>query len=149
MEEVKLLINTAISNGHDVWVNGGSSSESISLLEHAMGLTFPMSLRNFLVSYGGLGIYDNFISGIVSEDSLELSGGGIYADTMFLREDFPDLPKSYWVIQVHEDGAYCIDTASKSRGDEFHIVNFEYGQSQIVSDSFSAFLEDKFFAPWI
>ena len=108
-------------------------------------------IKEFLEIYGALGIYDNFISGIIDNNPLEVAAGGIYGDTIVLREDFDDIPKSLWVISKHEDGAYCLDTSNPTQNGEFAIVNCEYGYNgkpNVVAKNFSDFLCKQFLEGW-
>ncbi|MCA9077870.1 MAG: hypothetical protein KDA93_22775 [Planctomycetaceae bacterium] len=49
---------------------------------------------------------------------------------MILREECSDLPDGFWVIQRHEDGAFCLDVNRKMNGDEYAVVDFESGTIQ-------------------
>ncbi|WMS89024.1 SMI1/KNR4 family protein [Pleionea litopenaei] len=146
--DIQNKIDIVRKNGHEVWVSGGVSLDAIETLEDKMGIQLPILLKEFLLEFGALGIYDCFLSGISELDPLSLSGGNIYADTCFLREDYPNLGENLWVLQLNEDGAYCLDTAEKSSNGEFAIVSFESGNSKVVYNSFPEFLTG-YFKPWI
>lgn len=150
MDEIKRLLNLVQAQGHDVWIGDPASPEAMAKLEDAMQVALPGSLRLFLTTYGVLGVYDNFLSGIVDDDPLDTDGGGIYSDTLALRE-YGEVPESFWVIRVHEDGAYCIDTSKPTDDGEFAVVNYEYGSCQhdrILAKSYTDFVCRWFFASW-
>jgi len=151
MEEVEVLLEKIRTNGHEVWVNGATSSDAIVELEKEMKVELPESLRLFLTNYGAIGIYDIFISGIIENNPLDDSAGGIYSDTKYMKEEFADMSDSLWVISKHEDGAYCIDISKSRKNGEYAIVNLEYGNTQnptVVSQSFSEFLCEWFLKGW-
>jgi hypothetical protein len=56
------------------------------------------------------------------------------------------------VIQRHEDGAYCLDSARAEGGGEWPVVNFEFGPVQHdepVARSFEEWLLEFFLVPWV
>jgi len=147
------LIEQSNKEGDDVWIAGGASQESVEALEKAMGFKLPSSYRSFLLNFGGLYVMDCALSGIVSDDPLKLEGGNIYADTLNMRDEYSkvcDVPQHLWVVEPHEDGAYCFDINHPMPEDEFGIVNFEPGQynpksPEILAVSFNEYVENWYF----
>ena len=151
MDEIDRLLQLVRIQGHDVWVGGPASTTSVAQLQEAIGVTIPLSLGAFLTKYGALGVYDNFLSGIVENDPLSTDCGGIYGDTLVLRED-PATPKCLWAIYRHEDGAYCIDISRPVHDGEFAIVNYEHGSNQhneILTVSYWDFAKRWFLQGWV
>ncbi len=97
-DDIERLIRKIRSNGHEVWIAGPVSPEAIAGLESLIGSQLPSSYKAFLAAYGGLGIYDSFVSGILDNDPSRMEVGGLYADTMFLREDASEIPSSLLII---------------------------------------------------
>jgi cell wall assembly regulator SMI1 len=143
MYRIEGLISKVREQGHDVWVSGPATKSAIDALQAKIGVQLPESLVKFLLKYGAIGIYDTFLSGIIDDNPLELGGGGIFGDTHFLREDFPNIPSSFWVVEKHEAGAYCLDLNAPTKNGEYEIVNFEgmnQGQNKCVATSFENFV---------
>ena len=151
MNEVDLALQKIRTRGHDVWIAGPASEESIDQLEYELRIQLPKSLRSFLSRYGALGIGDQFISGILNDNPLDLQGGSIYADTMLLREDHKQAPDSLLVILQHDDGAYCLDSNQTGSDGEFGIVKYENASIQHlkpIAINFKVFLFDWFLNEW-
>jgi hypothetical protein len=104
-----------------------------------MGEQLPPSVRSYLQEFGCVSLGDVHLSGIVGNDPYAAEGGSIAFDTAQLRATAPELPPSYWVVLVHEDGAYCLDYSVRNEG-EPRVVNFERGSSSPVAQSFSEFV---------
>ena len=150
MDDIDHLLQQLRELGHDVWIAGPATLESVSLLQSAIGFEMPRSLKAMLATYGALGVYDDFLSGIIDNRPLTTSAGTIYGDTMLLRED-PKVPREFWSICPHQDGAYCIDFNRPTHGGEFAIVNFEHGSvqhSEILTDSYWDFVRRWFLEGW-
>ena len=151
---IQELVEKSNKCGEEVWIAGGASELAISTIENAIGVRLPNSYREFLKQYGGLYVIDKGISGIVNENPLAMEGGGIYADTIFMRQTYSsqyDVPDYLWVLQVHEDGAYCFNFKLNTVDDEFGIVNYEpYLPESTFSDAialtFSEYIEQRFFS---
>ena len=124
MNKVEQLVKEVEAKGHDVWIGGRASPQTIRELGKKLGVELPASLEAFLGQYGTMSIGDDVISGIIDDQPLAMRSGGIYGDTLIMRRDSPEMPASLWVIQKHEDGAYCMDVARPTTGGEFAIVNF-------------------------
>lgn len=150
MDVVSLLLQHVRMKGHDVWVGEPATEDAIAQLQAVIGVDIPPSLRTFLTNYGALGIADNFLSGIIDNEPLSTDAGGIYGDTLNLRES-GDAPQSLWVICSHEDGSYCIDTSRPAQNGEFAIVNFEHGSQQhgvVLTESYLDFVQRWFLQGW-
>ncbi|WP_053982293.1 SMI1/KNR4 family protein [Marinagarivorans algicola] len=151
--DIESLINKSKEKGEDVWVSGGVDEFSIKTLEEEVGFNFPESYRNFLRTYGALYAMDNGLSGITQADPLEMGGGNLYADTIFMREDYAeqyDVPDYLWVLEKHGHGAYCFNTNIKLDNGEYGIVNYalflsKESHSETIATSFPEFLEKWYF----
>ena len=130
------IIEIYRNDDFEIWINGPSSKESLLQLEANLKFKFPDSISDFILEFGSLGIGDKFISGIITKDPLELEGGNIYADTYFIKQDFPSFPNNLIVIQLHEDGAYCLDLNDKC------IYNFEINELTKVAVNFEEFINN-------
>ncbi len=143
MDEIIRLVGIVQAHGHEVWIGGGASTTAVSELENAMGVALPPTFKSFLTTYGALGVYDNFLSGIINDEPLATECGCIYGDTLTLRDRGDDVPTSLWVIRVHADGAYCIDTSRPTENGEFAVVNYEFHSNQhkdILARSYPEFV---------
>ncbi len=148
MKKVPELLKEVEANGYDVWVGGAASPGAVAELEGGLGIELPPTLKAFLVVYGAIGVEDSFVSGIVGDDPLAKKAGGIYGDTLFMRQDFAGMPASLWVVQKHEDGAYCMDANRPTADGELAIVDYEGGSAEYVASSFDEFLCDWFLDGW-
>ncbi len=151
MNQVAELLEKVKARGHDLWIGGSASPGAILELERKVGVELPATLEVFLAEYGAMGIGDDFISGIIDNEPLAMQAGGIYADTLFMKQDFPDMPASLWVVAKHEDGAYCMDVGRPATSGELAIVNYEFESFQHekrIASSFEEFLCEWFLATW-
>src|SRR5512137_168470 len=96
------------AKGHTVDVAGPATSDAISRIESAVGRSLPGSYRSFLLTVGGLSIYDNTVSGVWNGNDIDGGCGTVMGDTGMLRSE-RGLPDGFLVIRAHEDGAYCLD----------------------------------------
>lgn len=150
--DTRELIEKSNLQGDEVWIAGGVGESAIATVEKAIGVGLPDSYRSFLKEFGGIYVMNQGISGIVESDPLAMSGGGIYGDTMFMRADFEDekVPDYLWVVEKHEDGAYCFNFNIPTVGDEFAIVNYEphlpvSTYSEVLAATFPEFVRKWFF----
>jgi hypothetical protein len=151
--DIDELINKSNEQGNEVWISGGVEELAIETLESKIGFRLPESYREFLKKYGGIGVYDNFISGIVKKDPLEMRGGNMYADTLFMRDDYSGqytVPDYLWVVEKHEDGAFCFNKNLKTGSDELAIINYEPHLSEktlteVISPTFESYIKERFF----
>ena len=104
---------------------GAQNSEDVDECEHLLGKTLPPSLRQFLESYGGGGIRDQELSGVIPEQSLDAEGT-LIGDTFRIAEEF-GLPQTFVVICVLDDEAvWCVDYTHEADADgELPIVTFD------------------------
>lgn len=154
---IQEYINKAIDLGNDVWQGGGASEESILILENAIGKALPLSYREFLSAYGAMDICGSSIVGVSNEDPLKIQMGWLYGHTMIMRDDFKgqyEVPDYLWVLEPHEDGAYCFNVNINTIGDEFGIVNYEpylpeTTFSEVLYPTFHEFLEKSYFPTYV
>ena len=155
--DIQKCIDKANRLGNEVWLAGPASEESIVTLEKMMGVKLPESFRSFLLKYGAMGIYDSYIAGVTDEDPLKIQMGWVYGHTMIMRENYKDqyeVPNYLWVLEPHEDGAYCFNVNIKTDGDEIGIVNYEpylaeSTFSEVLARSFPEYLEKWYFPSYI
>lgn len=124
MDEIDSLIARIRDAGTDVWIAGAQSEEAIAELERALGVAMPPSYRTFLARFGGCGIVDSFISGIIDGKPLEDEAGEVYGDTLRFREDYK-MPEYLLVVQADEDAPYCLDTRRRNEVGELPLVCYE------------------------
>lgn len=124
MNEIDSLIATLREAGEDVWIAGPQSEVAIVELEHAIGVTLPPSYRQFLGRFGGFGIVDSFISGIVDGKPLGTGTGWVFTDTARFRDE-NGMPSHLLVIQADEDAPYCLDTSARRPDGECPVDCYE------------------------
>lgn len=154
---IQEYIDKANELGNDVWLSEGASEESIAILEGAIGKKLPASYRDFLARYGSMDICSSSIVGVSNEDPLKIQMGWMYGHTMIMRNDFKDqyeVPDYLWVLEPHEDGAYCFNVNINTVGDEFAIVNYEpylpeKTFSEVLCSTFHEFLEKFYFPAYV
>jgi hypothetical protein len=120
------LMTEALEQGSDIWVFGAATPDQISSLELALGLPLSPSYVRFLQRYGAVAAGDMVVSGIIGSN---VAAGSALGDTRRLRDEMK-LPEAFVVISVHEDGGYCLDTSKATPGDEYPVVNYEFGSNQ-------------------
>ena len=145
-KEISTLIDTIKENGHDIEYSGPVSIESIEALEYKLKRKLPSSYKSFLTNYGSMAIYDSFISGIFGNDPFKMKGGLTYADTLFMKESFPNMPEELLVVERHEDGAYCINFELTTQESEYAIINYEFGDQNYKEPVAATFRE--YFIDW-
>lgn len=98
MNTIDELLNKLRHAGTDVWLAGPQTESSINALENAIGIRMPPSYRNFLAKFGGMGIDDSFVSGIIDGDPVGAGTGWLVADTIRFRNDY-GMPN--YLLTVH------------------------------------------------
>jgi len=123
LDEIESLIARIQANGDEVWIAGPQSDEAISALERAMGVPMPPSYRSFLRRYGGLGVFDSYISGII-DNAIGGGAGRLLDDTERFRRDY-GLPPHLLVVQKDHDAPYCLDCQMPDARGEYPLVCYE------------------------
>ena len=143
MEEMEELIDQLRENGEQVWIAGPQPEQAIAGLEHALGVTFPPSYRQFLAKFGAFKLLESSVTGIVDGEPLAKVAESLYGETERLRLD-SDLPKHFLVIQPDEDSPYCLDTRKSGRNGEMPVVWYELDSGQIdrMASSFGEWFLD-------
>jgi hypothetical protein len=138
MDEIDAFVVTAADEGLDLWIAGEQPATAVEELERALDVQLPPSFRQFLLRYGGMGIGDSFISGIINGDALGDGMGWVYADTSRFRED-SGLPAHLLVVQADDDAPYCLDTSERSPEMECPVVCYELHSGHVgrVSRNFA------------
>ncbi len=124
MDEVEALIARLREDGQRVWVAGPQSEEAITALEQALGLPLPPSYRQFVARYGGFGLPNSFVSGVIDGDPLEAGTGQVYWDTQRFRREY-GMPDYLLVVQADGDAPYCLDTRKRRPDGELPVVCYE------------------------
>jgi hypothetical protein len=130
MDEIDALIAQIRESGAEVWIAGPQSEAAIVELERAIGVAMPPSYRLFLSRFGGFGIVNSFISGIVDGKPLEEGTGWLFGDTQRFRQDF-DMPDHLLVVQADEEAPYCLDTSKRGQSGEFPLVCYELNSRHV------------------
>jgi hypothetical protein len=144
MDEIDTFIAQIREAGDEVWMAGSQSEEAIVELERALGVAMPPSYRQFLSRFGGVGIVNSFISGIIEGKPLEKGTGWLYGDTQGFRDDF-DMPEYLLIVQANEDAPYCLDTRRRSQDGEFPLVCYELHSRRVgdMAPSFGAWFVER------
>ena len=153
MIDINARIKQAEREGDDFTTGTPASAKSIERLEVLLSKKFPESYKKFLSEYGYIGVevQGRFIEGIF-DDNPE-GEGGIYHSTLEMRKwmsEHYETQPYLWAIQLHEDGAYCINTEIVMPNNEFAIVNYEpylpkETFREVLAGSFEEFLDKWFF----
>jgi hypothetical protein len=145
MDEIDALIAQIAANGDQVWIAGPQPEAAIGELERALQVRLPPSYRSFILRFGGLGIYDSNISGIIDGQPLGEGTGWAFGDTQRFRQD-SGLPTHLIVVQPDEDAPYCLDTRTAGSDGEYPLVCFELHSGHVgrMADSF-----DVWFVEWL
>lgn len=154
---IQEYIDRAKELDNDVSIGEKVSDKTINMLEEAIGAPLPSSYKNFLRKYGSLDICSSSIAGVSNDDPFAMQYGWIYAHTMIMREDYKkdyDVPDYLWVLEGHEDGAYCFNINIKTVDDEYAIVNYEpylpeKTFSEIMYSTFHDFLKECYFPAYV
>ena len=130
MNTIEEVLHKLRQAGTDVWIAGPQTESSIIALENAIGIRMPPSYRHFLATYGGIGIDDSFVSGIIDNDPVGDGTGWLITDTTRFRNDY-EMPDFLLAIQADEDAPYCIDTRERDADGEFAVVCYELNSRNI------------------
>lgn len=141
MDPIDSLIAKIREGGSDVWISGPQPEAAVRELEQKLGVVMPPSYRAFLVQYGGMGIADWFVSGIVDGEAIGEGTGWLYADTMRFREDF-GMPESMLIVQPDEDAPHCLDVSKRGPDGECPVVCYELhsGHASPMAETFREWL---------
>ncbi|AKK99690.1 SMI1/KNR4 family protein [Enterobacter asburiae] len=143
MMTIKTAIEYLDNNAtEEVFWLGQVDTEQIDSLENNLGIKLPSDFREFLLLVGGGGVIGEEISGIVDNNALEESGGAVYYDTIYCRNEF-SLPENYAVIYFKDDEVcWCIDSGSESFGRVVNYDLFSKSTTNTISSSFSEFFDN-------
>lgn len=130
MNTIEELLNRLRHAGTDVWVAGPQTESSITELEKSFGLRMPPSYRYFLATFGGIGIDESFVSGIIDNDPVGDGTGWLATDTIRFRNDY-GMPDYLLTIQADEDAPYCLDTRIRDDDGEFAVVCYELNSRNV------------------
>lgn len=143
MGEIDILISKIRECDSDVWVAGPQNEAAIFELERAIGVSIPPTYRHFLAHYGGFGIANSFISGIIEGEPLGDGTGWLYSDTMRFREEYR-MPENLLVVQPDEGAPYCLDTSCRRSDGECPVVCYELHSRHVgrMAETFGEWLQE-------
>lgn len=143
MMTIKAAIEYLNNNATDeVFWLGQVDIEQVDSLENNLGVKLPHDFREFLLLVGGGGVIGEEISGIVDNNALEESGGAVFYDTIYCRNEF-SLPEKYAVIYFKDDEVcWCIDSGSEGFGRVVNYELFSKKTTNTISSSFSEFFDN-------
>jgi hypothetical protein len=143
MMTIKTAIEYLDNNATDeVFWLGQVDIEQIDSLEKNLGVKLPSDFREFLLLGGGGGVIGEEISGIVDNNALEESGGAVFYDTIYCRNEF-SLPESYAVIYFKDDEVcWCIDSGREGFGKIVNYDLFSKRTTNTISSSFTEFFDN-------
>jgi hypothetical protein len=145
-------INTLLYDaGAIITWTGAPSQARIAKTEKLLGLSLPVSYKEFVNLVGGGGPEDFAISGIPRTGALEHSGS-IVCQTWHWREEWvpSPLPDHLAIVQHDEEGTfepYCLDASRMKRGECPVVTYYPHGQLagtwEDVSKDFVTFFEEQ------
>lgn len=155
--DITQQIEKATQCGNTVRTSGPVTEQQLEQLEAALGFALPASYRSFVKQWGSIAINEDTLSGISDPDPLALLPGNLYGATLALRQELAgecDVPKNLWVINAHEDGAFCFNSEHKTASGELAIINFEpylpaESFTEALAEDFEEFLQRWFFAAYV
>lgn len=133
----ELLTHSPFSEDELEWLGPVDESNIVSV-EAELGFNFPNDFRGFLISYGGGGPINTWVSGIGPEEKKH-DCGYIIGDTEYYRSEY-DIPKNFIVIQRDQDDndPYCFDT----NDNKIYAVDIHSKESSLVAKNFTNFLKE-------
>lgn len=143
MMTIKAAIEYLNNNATDeVFWLGQVDIEQVDSLENNLGIKLPHDFREFLLLVGGGGVIGEEISGVVDNNALEESGGAVFYDTIYCRNEF-SLPENYAVIYFKDDEVcWCIDSNSDDFGRVVNYDLFSKKTTNTISSSFTEFFDN-------
>lgn len=124
MNEIETVIAPLDQSGADIFWQGAADESSIARVEELLGFKLPLSLRSFLLRYGGGGIVGEEISGIESNNPELRSRGTLLGDTFRCRTE-NGLPAFLAVIYYTDAGiCWCIDCSNHDATGECPVMSY-------------------------
>ena len=136
------LINSIqLDDGEEFEWFGPTDERLVSRTEKLLEYTCPPDLREFLLSYGGGGVLNEWVSGVGDEDK-DNQCGYILADTAYYRETY-GIPEEFIVLQRDPDDnePYCISRLNNA----IYCVGLHSREDSKIADTFSEFLKSFMF----
>lgn len=146
-ESISKVLEIAKERGKEFLYGPPASTASIQVLENTLGYPLPDDYKEFLATYGFMAYGDSGIEGILDDDPLSDWRGNIWFSTKDLRDNVKNLPGNCFPIEVHEDGAWCLEISLASESPIYRIINCEWGYSgggETVAKSFNEFFIEWF-----
>lgn len=108
-EEIKELARRLVDEGVMRFGHPAAPAD-IAAVERRVAVTIPASYRDFLMTFGGGGAGEAYISGVFGDEPEDEGFGTIVGDTFRLRE-LLDLPGHLLVVRSGDDEVpWCLDT---------------------------------------
>jgi hypothetical protein len=84
---VKDLVAKIQAKGHTVDLSGPATPDAVRRIESAIGRRLPESYHSFLLTFGGLSIYDRAVSVVWGGDDIDSGCGTVLGDTSTLKSE--------------------------------------------------------------
>jgi hypothetical protein len=131
----------------DAFVAGGQNESMVAAAEAKLGLTFPPSFRQYLLTWGNVSVGGVEYSGLTRNADFDNAGvPNCVGFTLRKRRDV-GLPASLVVLLNKNDAEYvCIDTDQPLDDDERRVViwdNLEREIPAVMPVSFIAYLHEE------
>ncbi len=131
------------AKGEDIEWYGPASEGDIKVVEARLNLTIPDQFRAFLMTYGGGGLGQSPISGIIPGAPLTAYTGTILFDTEYCRKRY-DLPDDFIVINAEFDEVYwCLDMSPEPARVVSYDIFTKTVFSKAIAESFRDFLYEQ------
>ncbi|MEH0873519.1 SMI1/KNR4 family protein [Pectobacterium cacticida] len=137
------LIDKLTKDAEDeVFWLGAADENQIALLEEKLMVNLPDDFKGFLSVVGGGGIVGEEISGIVDNNALAESGGAVYYDTCYCRNEY-ELPNELVVIYFKDDDVcWCINTSATDFGSVVNYNLFSRKVDRKMHPTFTCFFDN-------
>jgi hypothetical protein len=144
-------VDLAAKHGFQIDFEGGKPASLVEAAERALGVIFPPSYREFLLSFGCGDVAGHEFYGVINSDFI--NSGVPDAVWLTLRERVDsDLPSRLVIVGVQGDGAYyALDCGRISEDKECPVVIWWPGASEeayidnaeVLATDFGVFFLDK------
>lgn len=139
MSNIEEIIKPLSQSGEDLFWHGQASEASVQKVEELLGVKLPISLRSFLLKFGGGGVVGEEISGIEDNNPSLLNKGTILGDTERCRKEYR-LPSDLAVVYFTDEGVcWCVDCSKRDKAGESPVVSYSIFAHRIDSEIASAF----------
>jgi antitoxin YobK len=144
MDGIEEIVTPLVQSGQDLYWLGQASESSINKIEGLLGVKLPVSLRLFLLKYGGGGVVGDQISGISADNPSLTRRGTLLGDSERCRKEH-QLPQHLVVVYFTDEGAcWCVDCSRRDEAGESPVVSYSIFTHRIdarIAPTFAAFLK--------